>query len=620
MISIGFRVKLLLSMLLVVALTTAVSLMVSLKRVEQANDHLFRVRVEEQLQYLPQEQADRLNEAQAQAARFLEREEVQVALEEKDANGLYKLTWQTMAPVLAEPLLKKFIKSEEPPDEPPVIHVPKRRFRITATHLVFLGEKGEFLLPERSINGYFQSRGQREFRAKLDDLYQGLMGLDKSATGYLSVGNQNGTRRLLEVVCLPAKQAEGGKTVGTMILGFPVNRRSEQALNEISDLSSGVWVDGALLSSTIAEADLPKVVQWLEKNALITKGTQADKHEFLELNGVPHKVFVAPMGSHPALPKAHKVGLYDWSQSLVVQDDIKAQILGIGAIMGFVAVGLSWLISLGLFKPLRRLYRATMQLREGDYDVRVPVRGNDELGRLAAAFNETAEELALKNRYRDVLNKVADKEVAEELMAGNGHLGGKTHQMTVVFCDMRKYTEITQSMSPEEAVTLLNEHMTALTRVVHEQGGLVDKFVGDMIMAVFGAGERDSEAAVKAVACARAMISERKVLNMMTGRNIRVGVGVATGKMLAGFMGSEERLNFTVIGQGANLASRLCTVAGPMDILVDEATCEAAREGRTAEPLPPMEIKGFSELQAVYRLRPVSTAQVEPETTVHPAL
>ena len=612
MISIGFRVKLLLSMLAVVALTAVVSLIISLNRVEQANDRLFRVRVEEQLQYLPREQEERLNEAQAQAARFVQREEVKVALEEQDANQLYKLALKAMAPVLAESLLKKLIKTEEQSVSPPVIHVPKRRFRITASHLVFLGEQGEFLLPEGSINGHFQSRGQREFRDKLDDLYQGLINLKTSATGYLSVGSQNGARRLIEVVCLPVGHVEGGRTVGTMIMGFPVNRRSEQALNEISDLSSGVWVDGALLSSTIAEADLPKVVNWLEKNARAMTGAQGDKPEFLELNGVPHKVFVAPMDSHPALPKAHKVGLYDWSQSLAAQSEIKAQILGIGAVMGLVAVGLSWLISLGLFKPLRRLYRATMQLREGDYDVRIPVRSNDELGRLARAFNETAEELSLKNRYRDVLNKVADKEVAEELMAGNGHLGGKTHEMTVVFCDMRKYTQITQGMSPEESVALLNEHMTALTRVVHEHEGLVDKFVGDMIMAVFGAGKRDPQAPAKAVACARAMISERKVLNMMSGREINVGVGVATGQMLAGFMGSEERLNFTVIGQGANLASRLCTVAGPMDILVDEATCEAAREGRAAEPLPPMEIKGFSDLQAVYRLRQEPKIETEP--------
>ena len=318
------------------------------------------------------------------------------------------------------------------------------------------------------------------------------------------------------------------------------------------------------------------------------------------------------MDSDPALPKAYKVGLHAWADALAVREEIKAQILGTGAIMGILAVGVSWLISLGLFKPVRRLYKATMRLREGDYDVRIPVRSNDEFGKLATAFNETAEELSLKDKYRDVLNKVTDKYVADRMISGDVALGGETHGMTVLFCDMRKYTEITQHMSPEEAVLMLNEHMTAMTRVVHEYDGLVDKFVGDMIMAVFGATGSDPTAPERAVACARAMIAERKVLNMMSGREINVGVGVATGEMLAGFMGSEDRLNFTVIGQGANLASRLCTVAGPMDILVDEATCEAAREGRSAEPLPPMEIKGFSDLQAVYRLRPEAVPENEP--------
>ena len=610
MISFGFRIKLLLAMLAVVGATTAVSLMVALQRVEAANDRLFRSRVNEQLSYLPREQAARLQEAHQQAGRFVEQAEVQQAVEELDASRLYALTRESLASMLADPLLKG--RGPVNPDQPAVIHVPRNRARVMASHLVFLDEQGEFLLPEDRAGSFAQTRTQREFRAKLDSLHGGLVDLIEPASGYVAISGLNDTRRLLEVVCLPVEQAGGGRKVGTLIMGFPMNRRGEQTLDEVSELATGVWVDGALLSGAIAELDQPKVVDWLRLHAEDAVRGDNAAAPFIQMQGGPYRVFVAPMDSDPALPVAYKVGLYAWADALAVQEEMKAQILGTGAIMGILAVGVSWLISLGLFKPVRRLYKATMRLREGDYDVRLPVRSNDEFGKLATAFNDTAEELSLKEKYRDVLNKVTDKFVADRLINGNVALGGETHGMTVLFCDMRKYTELTQHMSPEEAVMMLNEHMTAMTRVVHEHDGLVDKFVGDMIMAVFGATGSDPTAPERAVTCARAMIAERKVLNMMTGREINVGVGVATGEMLAGFMGSEDRLNFTVIGQGANLASRLCTVAGPMDILVDEATCEAAREGRSAEPLPPMEIKGFSDLQAVYRLRPEAVSENEP--------
>ena len=609
MISFGFRIKLLLAMLAVVGATTAVSLMVALQRVEAANDRLFRSRVNEQLSYLPREQAARLREAHQQAGRFVNQTEVQQAVEELDVGRLYARTRESLASMLADPLLKG--RGPVNPDQPPVIHVPRNRARVVASHIVFLDEQGEFLLPEEGAGSFVQTRTQREFRAKLDALHGGLVDLTEPASGYVAISGLNDTRRLLEVVCLPVEQAGGGRKVGTFIMGFPVSRRGEQTLDEVSELATGVWVDGALLSGAIAELDQPKVANWLRVHAEDVAQDGNAEAPFIQMHGVPYRVFVAPMDSDPALPKAYKVGLHAWADALVVREEIKAQILGTGAIMGILAVGISWLISLGLFKPVRRLYKATMRLREGDYDVRIPVRSNDEFGKLAAAFNETAEELSLKDKYRDVLNKVTDKYVADRMISGDVALGGETHGMTVLFCDMRKYTEITQHMSPEESVLMLNEHMTAMTRVVHEHDGLVDKFVGDMIMAVFGATGSDPTAPERAVACARAMIAERKVLNMMSGREINVGVGVATGEMLAGFMGSEDRLNFTVIGQGANLASRLCTVAGPMDILVDEATCEAAREGRSAEPLPPMEIKGFSDLQAVYRLRPEAVPENE---------
>ena len=610
MISFGFRIKLLFAMLTVVGATTAVSLIVALQRVEAANDRLFRARVNEQLSYLPREQAARLREAHQQAGRFVNQTEVQQAVEELDVGRLYARTRESLASMLADPLLKG--RGPVNLDQPPVIHIPRNRARVVASHFVFLDEQGEFLLPEEGAGSFVQTRTQREFRAKLDALHGGLVDLSEPASGYVAISGLNDTRRLLEVVCLPVEQAGGGRKVGTFIMGFPVSRRGEQTLDEVSELATGVWVDGALLSGAIAERDQPRVADWLRVHAEDVAQDDNAEAPFIQMHGVPYRVFVAPMDSDPALPKAYKVGLHAWADALAVREEIKAQILGTGAIMGILAVGVSWLISLGLFKPVRRLYKATMRLREGDYDVRIPVRSNDEFGKLATAFNETAEELSLKDKYRDVLNKVTDKYVADRMISGDVALGGETHGMTVLFCDMRKYTEITQHMSPEESVLMLNEHMTAMTRVVHEHDGLVDKFVGDMIMAVFGATASDPIAPERAVACARAMIAERKGLNMMSGREINVGVGVATGEMLAGFMGSEDRLNFTVIGQGANLASRLCTVAGPMDILVDEATCEAAREGRSAEPLPPMGIKGFSDLQAVYRLRPEAVPENEP--------
>lgn len=619
MISLGFRIKLLLAMLAVVALTTVAFLMVALQRVDAANDQLFRSRVEEQLKYLPREQAERLGEVRQVMEQFAARDSVRVAVEERDADRLYELARESLFNVLHEELQKQPtpLHGVNNGTGPPVIHVPRGRGGMIASHLVFLGEQGEFLLPELRPGAYLYNRMQREFRNKLDAMYKGLVDLNQPASGYVSVPGLNGAQRLLEVLCLPVDALTGGRKVGTLVMAFPVNRRSEQTLTEVSDLATGVWVEGALLSNAIPEKDQAQVAHWLKTHAEdLLKETTKPAPQLLTLNNTPYRVFMAPLETDPALPPAYKVGLYAWSDALAVQEQLKSQILQVGAIMGFFAVGVSWLISLGLFKPVRRLYKATMRLREGDYDVRIPVRGKDEFARLAAAFNETAKELSLKDKYRDVLNKVTDKYVADRMINGNVALGGETHGMTVLFCDMRKYTELTQHMSPEETVMMLNEHMTAMTRVVHEHDGLVDKFVGDMIMAVFGATGSDPTAPERAVACARAMIAERKVLNMMSGREINVGIGVATGEMLAGFMGSEDRLNFTVIGQGANLASRLCTVAGPMDVLVDEATCEAAREGRSAQPLPPMEIKGFSDLQAVYRLGAETVTDDEPAHSI----
>jgi len=724
MFRLGFRIKLLLAMLTVVALCTAVMLRVSLRRVEAAHDQLFRNRVNEQLTYLPREQEARLGVVRQKAMDFAARPQVQSALEGRETTRLYQLARRQLQRMLAEEFRKlaEEMETEENTaarlamsrqmrgainqfaaqlDDPlrggrksfapsPLRTVlekkpgmmaeiydravaetrrgiadqlrgfsagiqrvsnlaPTARPRaaasnaanaevppglrhkmgidgreqaqtITASFLVFLGEQGELLLPEARFGGFFDNANRRQFRERLEEFVPDLVALDKQGVGYLAL-EEDGEGGLIELVCTPVLQAGGRRKVGTLVLGFPLNTRGEQTLSDISDLMTGMWVDGHLHTRAIPDEATAPLTTWLRHN--VSNEQPENRIDLVNLNGVPYRVFYSPMkndaGTTGGLPTAYKIGLYSWAAPLAMRAELRDEILLLGGLMGLATMALSWLISLGLFKPLRRLYKATMRLREGDYDVRIPVRSNDEFGKLAHAFNETAQELALKNKYRDLLKKVADKEVADRLLEGNVALGGETHGMTVLFCDIRKYTELTQHMPPEEIVSLLNEHMTAMTWVIHEHGGMVDKFVGDMIMAVFGATGKDSTAPERAVACARHMLQERKVLNMLRGQDISVGIGIATGEMLAGFMGSEDRLNFTVIGQGANLASRLCTVASPMDILVDEATCEAAREGRTAEPLPPMEIKGFSDLQAVYRLSPEPATENEPVDAPVPA-
>ena len=115
---------------------------------------------------------------------------------------------------------------------------------------------------------------------------------------------------------------------------------------------------------------------------------------------------------------------------------------------------------------------------------------------------------------------------------------------------------MTVGMDPARVVELLNEHMIVLTKVVHEHGGVVDKFVGDLVMALFGVPGSHGDDPLRAAECARGMMRARRDLDAVTGRPVQIGIGVAYGEVLAGCMGSDDRLNYTVLGERVNLAER----------------------------------------------------------------
>jgi class 3 adenylate cyclase len=158
-------------------------------------------------------------------------------------------------------------------------------------------------------------------------------------------------------------------------------------------------------------------------------------------------------------------------------------------------------------------------------------------------------------------------------------------------------------MPPQEVIEMLNEHMTVLTRVVKEYNGVLDKFVGDLLMAIFGAPVSHETDTLNAACCALALVHERERLNATSRHQLKIGIAIATGKVVAGCMGSFDRLNYTVLGERVNLASRLCSRAGPGQIVIDQTTRDRLGGEIVAEPLPALNLKGFSENVAAYELK-----------------
>jgi class 3 adenylate cyclase len=398
---------------------------------------------------------------------------------------------------------------------------------------------------------------------------------------------------------------DDGKTIAALVVGVPFIETSEKAMSDFSQggIESGIWLEDKLHSKTIPAAVRDAFSQII-LNKMKTPGQPQDTLN-ITLGGVPRQVFFKLLNPNSPFPPAYQVSLYSMAGALKTERELRWQILAFSSAALAAALLLSLFIAHGLSIPLRELVKGTVAIRGGDFTVKVPVRSRDEVGQLAASFNEMAEGLEQKERYRTVLNMVADEKVAHALVNGQLELGGEVREISVLFCDIRGFTSHTENMPPEIVIEMLNEHMTALTRIVKEHHGVLDKFVGDLLMAIFGAPVSTETDTLNAVRCALRLIEERERLNATSQHQLKVGISVATGKVVAGCMGSADRLNYTVLGERVNLASRLCSQAAAGQVIIDETTRAKLGDQIKCSPLPPMSVKGFTENVVAYELTAV---------------
>lgn len=272
----------------------------------------------------------------------------------------------------------------------------------------------------------------------------------------------------------------------------------------------------------------------------------------------------------------------------------------------FIAILFIYFYSRTISDPLKRLVGATQTIRAGNYDVQLETTSRDETGELTHAFNEMASGLKEREHLKGAFGKFVNEEVAKMVMRGDLALGGESKMVTVFFSDIRSFTSISEKLSPAEVVGFLNEYMTLMVEIVHRYGGVVDKFIGDAIMAVWGAPvakANDVENAVSATLEMRAALAKfNTTRGARTKPIIRIGMGLNTGEVLAGQIGSNDRLEYTVIGDAVNLASRLegLNKTFGTDILISGDTYELVKKKFNCVPLDKVKVKGKEEAQRVF--------------------
>jgi adenylate cyclase len=421
----------------------------------------------------------------------------------------------------------------------------------------------------------------------------------ESGSGYSYL---NGGLHVLVVVPLYAPYPEVAAWFG---LAFPIDSAFALSLKRTTQLeitfATGQGPEGCrVLASTLHEPAAAAAALWGGTGA----GDMAGEVMVVGENYLSRRLHRDLLGEDPI--------------AIVLQRSLDAelapareleQFILIVALAGFAAAILAAAaLARNVSRPVQRLAAHTRTVAAGDYSQRLDLRRDDELGELAASFNQMTAGLAERDRVRDLLGKVVSPEIASQLLGSQLKLGGEEREVTILFSDIRDFTTLSERMPPAELLALLNRYLDRMSAIVEKHGGVIDKFIGDAIMALYGAPVATPGAADRALATAREMDAALAELNRELAAEGRpalaIGIGINTGPVIAGNMGSKTRLNYTVIGDGVNLAARLEGLtkdpAYNTRIIISEATLRAAKHRPPVRELGEVTVKGKQQAVRIY--------------------
>jgi adenylate cyclase len=279
--------------------------------------------------------------------------------------------------------------------------------------------------------------------------------------------------------------------------------------------------------------------------------------------------------------------LVDTSSLFASYTGILKLVLWVSALVAGGGLIAAYFIGRHVSEPIKQLLDATSRIQAGGLTTRIEERRNDELGRLIDAFNSMGDGLYRKAQVESLLGQFLARDVASQVLDGldTVTVGGERVNASVLFVDIVGFTGMSEQLSPEQVAELLNEYFSYFTVCANKYFGTIDKFIGDCAMVIFGAPRVTEHHAFNAVACAVLMQKLNRTINRQRqGQRgqIQLRIGINSGPMLAGLLGTEKRMEYTVVGDSVNLASRLCHEAEPGEIVISHEVEALLQQGNFA--------------------------------------
>ena len=408
--------------------------------------------------------------------------------------------------------------------------------------------------------------------------------------------------RQVILLTVPLREATG-PVIGVIGAWFDIQSELIDLVKAVRFNQSGyaVIVDGE--NQIIAHHDPRRINENVSQYPAVQKAResrQAGSLTALNVQKVPRLFAYRPM------PNPATMAQQPWI--LLTEINADEQIAPLLRLRRELAVGMTLVLlgslligqqlSRSIQRPLHTLGDFAARIGSGDLTGRVSVGGRDVAGQLATSLNQMAGGLAERDHVKEVFGRYIATQVSDKILTSQPNLGGEARNVSILFSDIRNFTGMSEDMTPAQVVTFLNDYFSEMVDAVFEQGGMLDKFLGDGLMAVFGAFGDVADHPRRAVLAAlrmKALLAKINGERAMTAKPpIAIGIGIHTDEVIVGNIGSRKRLEFTVVGDGVNTSSRLQTLNKEFGttILISETTFAAVKGEFECRQMPEASLRG----------------------------